>query len=163
MSITITITLAWQNSITIISKVVINHNYLQLQITITHPCLVVNVHFFILVWLTLLLVLVTEQVVGEGGGVGQALEGGVEEAGVAHVDEPAPHPVALLPVQLHPVGPVQHQLGGRDAVRLGALCLAAHLGCGQEISNKSLWLLVTAGCYISFYHHLPIRAGKVHI
>lgn len=61
-------------------------------------------------------VLFGEQVVGQGRRVGQALHGGVEEAGVAEVVQPRAHTVDAPPAQRQPLHGEEHLLGRGDAV-----------------------------------------------
>lgn len=61
-------------------------------------------------------VLLGKQVVGQGRRVGQALHGGVEEAGVAEVVQPRAHTVDAPPAQRQPLHGEEHLLGRGDAV-----------------------------------------------
>lgn len=61
-------------------------------------------------------VLLGEQVVGQGRRVGQALHGGIEEAGVPEVVQPRAHTVDAPPAQRQPLHGEEHLLGRGDAV-----------------------------------------------
>lgn len=61
-------------------------------------------------------VLLGEQVVGQGRCVGQALHGGVEEAGVAEVVQAGAHAVHAPPAQGQPLHREEHLLGCGDPV-----------------------------------------------
>lgn len=65
-------------------------------------------------------VLLWEQVVGEWRGVGETLNGGVEEAGVSKVVKTSSHPVHTLPLQIELVARKEHFLWGWDPVALAA-------------------------------------------
>lgn len=60
--------------------------------------------------------LLGEQVVGQRRGVGQALDGGVQEAGVAEVVQPRSHAVNPLPLQRQPLRGEEHFLWGGDTI-----------------------------------------------
>lgn len=61
-------------------------------------------------------VLLGQQVAGERRRVGEALQRGVEEAGVAQVVQPGAHPLHALPLQGEPLGGEQHLLRRGDAI-----------------------------------------------
>lgn len=71
-------------------------------------------------------VLLGQQVVGEGRRVGEALQGGVEEARVAQVVQPGAHPRHPLPPQGQALGGEQHLLRGGDPIPRPMLTACGH-------------------------------------
>lgn len=72
-----------------------------------------------------------EQVAGQRRGVGQALEGRVQEAGVAEVVKPRSHAVNPLPLQRQPLRGEEHLLRGGDAIATAPVRVLAACEKGQ--------------------------------
>lgn len=77
-------------------------------------------------------VLLGEQVVGQGRRVGQALHGGVEEAGVAEVVQAGAHAVHAPPAQGQPLHREEHLLGCGDPVAAALVGVLTTWSGGQD-------------------------------
>lgn len=77
-------------------------------------------------------VLLGEQVVGQGWRVGQALHGGVQEAGVAEVVQARAHAVHAPPAQRQPLHREEHLLGRGDPVAAALVGMLAAWSGGRE-------------------------------
>jgi hypothetical protein len=66
-----------------------------------------------------------EQVVGQGRRVGQALDGGIQEAGVAQVVQPCAHTENALPPQGQSLDGEEHFLWSWDSISSTPRCTLA--------------------------------------
>lgn len=76
-----------------------------------------------------------EQVAGQRRSIGQALEGRVQEAGVAEVVKPRSHAVNPLPLQRQPLRGEEHLLRGGDTITTALVRVLA--ACEKETGRKA--------------------------